>query len=224
MAAGWWWLLATALTIVSSAGTVWLFGPGYPSRLKVLIETGPTALLVFGASVFLRQVEGPWQWVSLGVAVVLLVALLLGRYFSQDPQSRFFSSARFASNLVVYILALGYFAGVYGARARSLQSVTAIIIVAFLLALYGLGPNLTRRSWLAAAVSGLMMGEVTWGLNYWPMGGLVGGIFLLLAFYGLTGTLHNYLLGQLTRSVLVEFIGVLAAGVVLIAVTSLWVG
>ncbi|MDP2726007.1 MAG: hypothetical protein Q8P59_00545, partial [Dehalococcoidia bacterium] len=95
---------------------------------------------------------------------------------------------------------------------------------AFLLALYTLGPQLTRRSWLAAIVSGLMMGEVTWGLNYWPLGGLMGGLFLLLVFYGLTGTLHSYLQGHLDRGVLIEFGTVIMAGFALLVLSSLWVG
>lgn len=223
-AAQWWWFLATALTLAASIGAVWALGPGHPSRLHALVETAPTALLVLGSAIFLRQTEGFWRWTSLGVAIVLLIALLLGRYYSLNPQSRIFSSARFASNLVVYLLALGYFAGVYGTRARSLQSASAITLVAFLLALYGLGPGLTRRSWLAAAVSGVVMGEVTWGLNYWPLGGVVGGLFLLLVFYGLTGTLHSYLLGRLTRGVLIEFLVVLFSGLALLAVSSVVAG
>lgn len=223
-ASHWWWLLAGALTVAASAGAIWALGPGYASRPRALVETGPTALLVLGASILLRQIDEPWRWVSLGFAIALLIALLLGRHYSLDPQSRLFGSARFASNLVVYLLALGYFAGLYGTRTRSLQSATAISIVAFLLALYSLGPNLSRRSWLAAAVSGVMMGEVTWGLNYWPLGGLAGGLFLLLVFYGLTGTLHSYLLGRLTRGVLVEFMAVLLAGFALLAVSSVLVG
>ena len=223
-AAHWWWLLAAWLTVEASIGTLWALGPGSTSRLRALVETAPTALLVLGSSICLRQIEGPWRWISLGFAVALLIALLLGRYYSLDPQSRLFGSARFASNLVIYLLALGYFAGVYGTRVRSLQSATAITLVAFLLALYSLGPSLTRRSWLAAAVSGGMMGEVTWGLNYWPLGGLVGGLFLLLVFYGLTGTLHSYLLGRLTRGVLVEFAAVLLAGFAILAVSSILVG
>lgn len=223
MASGWWWVLAVLLTVVSSVGTLWALGPSHATRPEALVETPPAALLVFGSCIFLRQLEGPWRWLTLGFAVLLLIALLLGRYYSLNPKSRLFGAARFCSSLVAYILALGYFAGVYGTRTRSLESASAITIVAFLLALYSLGPHLSRRTWVAAAVSGLMMGEVTWGLNYWPMEGLVGGLFLLLVFYGLTGTLHSYLLGRLTRGVLVEFLVVVGAGLALLAVTSVLV-
>lgn len=226
IASQWWWLLAIPLTVAASGGALWTLGPSHATRLGALVETPPIALLVLGSSIFLRQIEGPWQWVSLGLAVLLLIALLLGRYYSLAPRSLLFGTARFTSNLVFYLLALGYFAAIYGTRARSLQSATAITLVAFLLALalYNLGPPLTRRSWLAAAVSGLMMGEVTWGLNYWPLGGLVGGLFLLLVFYGFTGTLHNYLQGRLNRGILVEFVAVLMGGFALLAASSLWVG
>ena len=219
-----WWLLALPLAAVASLGIIWVVGPGHAVGARALAEAPPTALLVIGSSIFLREMDGPWRWVSLGFAVLLLIALVLGRYYSLDPQSRLFGSARFASNLVVYLLALGFFAAVYGTRARSLQSATAIAALAFLLALYTLGPQLTRRSWLAAAVSGVMMGEVTWGLNYWPLGGLVGGLFLLLVFYGLTGTLHSYLAGRLNRGVLLEFVAVLGAGLALLTFSSFWVG
>lgn len=226
MASQWWWLLAVPLAMVASLGAVWAVGSSHTTVSDVLAAGPPVALLTLGSSIFLRQVEGPWQWLALGFAIILLIALLLGRYYSLDPRRRPFGAARFASYLVFYLLALGYFAAIYGTRARSLQSATAITMVAFLLALavYSLVPPLTRRSWLAAAVSGLMMGEVTWGLNYWPLGGLVGGLFLLLVFYGFTGTLHNYLLGRLDRGILVEFVAVLAGGFALLAASSLWVG
>jgi len=211
------------LTVASSVGTLWALGPSHATRPGALVETPPTALLVLGSCIFLRELASPWQWVSIGVASLLLIALLLGRYYSLDPRSRLFGTARFSSSLVVYILALGYFAGIYGTRARSLQSATLIAFVAVLLALYTLGPLLTRRSWLAAGVSGLLIGEVTWALNYWPMDWLVGGLFLLLVFYGLTGTLHSYLLGRLTRNILVEFLAVVLVGLTLLAVTSMLV-
>lgn len=223
-ASHWWWLLAIPLTIAAPLGAIWAMRSGQTTGPGVLVEAPPVALLTLGSAIFLRQVEGPWRWGALGLAVFLLIALLLGGYYRLDPRSHLFGAARFTSNLVVYFLALGYFAGIYGARARSLQSATAITLVAFLLALYSLGPQMTRRSWLAAAVSGLMMGEVTWGLNYWPLGGLVGGLFLLLVFYGLTGTLHSYLLGRLDRGILVEFVAVLMGGFALLAASSFWMG
>lgn len=221
MASERWWLLAIPLTIVSSVGAAWALGSRLSFDPAELVETGPTALLVFGSSVFLRQdMESTWRWVAFGVAVILLIGLLLGRYYSLDPRNRLFGAARFSSHLVVYLLALGYFAGIYGTRARSLQSASAITLVTFMLGLYSLGPRTSRRSLVAAAVAGLMMGEVTWGLNYWPLGGLVGGLFLLLVFYGLIGTIHNYLIGHLDRGVLLEFVGVLLAGFALLAVSS----
>jgi hypothetical protein len=60
------------------------------------------------------------------------------------------------------------------------------------------------------------MGEVTWALNYWAVGQLVGGLLLLLTFYVLTGVGQQYLARRLSRRVLLEFVIISTIGLLLV--------
>jgi hypothetical protein len=69
-----------------------------------------------------------------------------------------------------------------------------------------------------SGVVGVLLGELTWALNYWPLlPGLTGGLILLLSFYLAVGIALQGLQGRLNRRVLVEF-GVFAAAAVLLIV------
>jgi hypothetical protein len=223
-----WWLIPAPLTILAAVGAQWTLLGREAFALRSLNFVGwvPAAFLTLGTAIFLRQVESQGRWLILGVAILLLAVLLVGGYYRRDPHSPRFGVSYLVTNLITYLLAFGYFSGIYGTRVRSLQSATAITLVAFLLALalYSGGLRLPRRSWLAAGVSGLMLGEVTWGLNYWSIGGLAGGLVLLLIFYGLTGIVHNCLLGRLTRGLLLEFMAVTLGGFLVLAASFLWAG
>jgi hypothetical protein len=72
----------------------------------------------------------------------------------------------------------------------------------------------------AAAVS-LAVGEITWALNYWPLNGLLGGAFLLAAFYLLVGVLSHHLQNRLTRRLVAEYGAVASVGAALVAAAGL---
>ncbi len=61
------------------------------------------------------------------------------------------------------------------------------------------------RTWLYAAAVGLSMGEIVWALNYWNLSSFIGGAFLLIFFYALTGITQQYLWNRLNKIVFAEF-------------------
>ena len=68
-------------------------------------------------------------------------------------------------------------------------------------------------------VVGLLLGEMTWALNYWPLlPGLTGGLLLLLSFYLAVGIALQGLQGRLSRRVSLEFAVFAAVALVLIAI------
>ena len=93
-------------------------------------------------------------------------------------------------------------------RIRSLVSSTLVGVTATLLAIELLR-TWDRRAQLVLAyglIVGLLLGQVTWALNYWPLlPGLTGGLLLLLSFYLAVGIAQQGLQGRLTRRVLIEF-------------------
>ncbi len=130
--------------------------------------------------------------------------------------------ARLLLDVLAYSSGLLLFLFVYQTRTRSLLSGTLIALIATLLSLEILRTVADRpfTALLYSGIVGLILGQVTWALNYWVLPGITGGLLLLLIFYLLIGFAQQGLQGRLTRRVLIEF-GVFAAvALILIA----WVG
>jgi hypothetical protein len=105
---------------------------------------------------------------------------------------------------------------IYGIRARSLLSATAISVLGIGLAAELLRPHSAelspRRPWLYSIVVGLTLGEVAWALNHVSLSAVGGGILLLLIFYVTTGLARQYLSARLSRPVIAEFVAVSIVG------------
>jgi hypothetical protein len=63
---------------------------------------------------------------------------------------------------------------------------------------------------------------VTWALNYWVVRELVGGAVLLLIYYVLVGLIEIVLRAELSRRLLVEYLGVGIVGFLFILSTAPW--
>jgi hypothetical protein len=162
----------------------------------------------------------------LQVAVILVAGLLLmvaffSLYATVEPGQPGFRRARLWLDALAYGAALLLFLFVYQSRTRSLLSGTLVSLTAALLAveLLRTSTDETRRVLIYSAVVGLLLGELTWALNYWPLlPGLTGGLLLLLVFYLAVGIALQGLQGRLTRRVLVEFaiFGVVALTLIIV--------
>lgn len=225
------WLLALVLMIGICVGTdsiirshpkIHLHAMGYSLTFWIL-----PSLITLGASLFLRLISGGF-WLVAGLAItgVLLVIVMLAEYHTVDPEDDKFAISRLVLNLATYITAFSLYAAIYSTKVRSLQSATSILIISFLLALelFRDTEATVRRTWLYALVVGLIVGETTWGLNYWAISGLGGGVFLLLVFYTVSGMIQNYFSGKLNKSVLLEYSAVTAVAFAILLTTRFWVG
>lgn len=153
-------------------------------------------------------------------AGVLLIIAFFSLYATVEPGQPGFRRARLWLDALAYGVALLLFLFVYQARTRSLLSGTLIALTATLLAveLLRTSSEETRRVLIYSAVVGLLLGEMTWALNYWPLlPGLTGGLLLLLSFYLAIGIALQSLQGRLTKRVMVEF-GVFAVIAVILIV------
>ncbi|MGQ9676723.1 MAG: DUF5656 family protein [Chloroflexota bacterium] len=220
------WVLAAILIAITCVGTDHIIHLHWRVHIRrhryaVTLWIVP-ALLVFGATLFLRlPVFSGGVAVVAGLVVtgVLLALVIVSEYRTLDPNDPLYGTARFVLNVVAYLSAFALYTAIYGTKVRSLVTATAITIVSALIALELLRGLEARvaRNWLYAAVCGLVMGEITWALNYWILPGLVGGVFLLLAFYCVTGMMQNYLAGALTHRLAVEFGLVTGLGLAFVA-------
>jgi len=184
------------------------------------------ATLTLSAISFLHLSPDRLYWLAgLAFSGLLLAWVIMGQYHTVDPDDPHYGAARLSLNIISYLAALGVFISIYGTKTRSLFSATAIAVTGVLLSLELLrgAQKDANRTWLYALSIGLVMGELTWPLNYWGIGGAVGGVFLLLVFYALTGICQSYLQGRLSKLLIAEFAIVGIIGLALLSRYSPWI-
>jgi hypothetical protein len=142
--------------------------------------------------------------VTMGLALGFSLA---GIYYTVDPFQPGYRRARLGLNALTYAAALMLFLVVYRTRVRSLVSATEVMVVSGLLAL-----ELLRGSGrptvlvaLYAGITGLVLGQATWALNYWRLDSLTGGLVLMIGFYNAVGLAQHGLQGRIRRRVLLEY-------------------
>lgn len=147
------------------------------------------------------------QVLMLPLSGVLLALTFFGLYATVESGQSGFRRSRFLLDALTYGSALLLFLLVYQTRTRSLLSGSLIAGTATLLAVELLRSTTDRVSvvLLYGLIVGVILGQVTWALNYWLLPDLVGGLLLLLIFYLLTGIAQQGIQGRLTQRVLIEF-------------------
>lgn len=198
------------------------------SRLPIPIEAVVPALLVGGFTLFIQLFDsGILQTFILILAALSFAAVYWAQLHALDISDRFFSLSQAVLNIISHLCAFLLFATIYGLKTRSLISASAVTLVTFLLVYEMLTRDADwhravklaiegRRSTitLLSLVCGLVLGELTWGLNYWAaLTTLVGGAFLLVAFYVAYGLASHYLDRKLDRQTVLEFALVAIVGI-----------
>lgn len=182
------WALPAAITIIS----------------VVLLPLAPT-----------RQVTV----LALLISGALLAAAFFGLYATVEAGQPGFRRSRLMLDALAYGSALLLFLIVYQTRIRSLLSGSLIAVTAVLLAVELLRSTSEDVKLVLSygVIVGLVLGEVTWALNYWLLPELTGGLLLLLIFYLLTSIAQQGIQGRLTRRVLIEFAIFATVALILIA-------
>ena len=127
---------------------------------------------------------GALAGIMLGVFLVL-TAGIIARHDLFVPDETLRQRARGIYTILVHGVAFFTLSMVYINKVRSLFSATTVLVlgVALLLQLTeGEDAPFIRRLVYALA-GGLLLGEVTWVLNYWRATGWTGGATLLICFY-----------------------------------------
>ena len=182
------------------------------------------ALVIVAAFVALPLfASGPWLTAGAAVSAVMVGVVVFCEYHIIDPQDKIYDISRYTLNIVVYLLAFTFYVTIRQLEMGTLVSGLSAWVVSALLAV-----ELFREKGkpgvvaLYAAITGLIIGETKWALFYWATGGVMGGIFLLLLFYFVTGVTQHYLAGELRRGTVLEFAGVVVLGFVLVYFSRLW--
>lgn len=164
--------------------------------------------------------SGPLLVLALIVSGAIFALALFCLYATVESGQPGYRRARLMLNALAYMSALLLFAFVYQTRTRSLLSSSIIAVTAMFLAVEMLR-NTTDRPELVftySAIVGLVLGQVTWALNYMSaIPDLTGGLLLLLFFYLIVGLAQQGLQERITSRVLWEFTIFTVVALVLIA-------
>lgn len=166
--------------------------------------------------------------IALILIAPLLVATALGaalvtRYHLEDVSGRARRLARTSHVLLTHGVAFLVLATIYINKVRSLLSATAVaVVVCLLLIQIADGERFpAERRLIYGLVGGMILGEITWALNYWPLTGWTGGAILLIAFYLVAGLLLAQVREGLRRRDILEY-GLIATIAFAIVAVSLW--
>jgi hypothetical protein len=206
-------VMALLLAIAAAAGTesIVRLHPQFPRRLRSATWAYWALPMAIASITVVLLGQVPTRLLQVIVMLLaggLLAVAFYSLYATVEPGQPGFRRARFVLDALSYGAALLLFLFVYQTRTRSLLSGTLVSLTAMLLAIEILRTSTPRTSQVLiyGAVVGLLLGQITWALNYWPLlPGLTGGLLLLLSFYLAVGIAQQGLQGRLTRRVLVEF-------------------
>jgi hypothetical protein len=179
-------------------------------------------LFMLSVGIFLNEMASGYWSAALGLlSVVPFWAILRAEYESVDRTSPNYQATRLILNGATYVIAFLFFATIYDFDLSLFTASFAAGIVSVLLAIEVLreeGMDSTRTILYSLAI-GVLLGEAAWAAHFLPLDESAAAVFLLLAFYLMTGLMHNYLARRLSRKTAAEFAAVALAGVVIVALS-----
>lgn len=183
-------------------------------------------LFTLGVGLFLEEVaQGHWTVAAGLLSAAPFWAILRAEYESVDRRSPRFPLARLILNFATYVIALLFFATVYDFDLSLLTASFAAGIVSLLLAIEVLREEAldTTRTVLYAVAIGALVGQAAWATHFLPLEGSAAAVFLLLAFYMMTGMMHNYLADRLNTRTAAEFAFVAVLGLLTVVAAQSYI-
>lgn len=182
----------------------------------------PMALAIISTVLLPLAQNSLVQVLALALSAGLLAGAYFGLYATVERGKPGFRRARLWLDALAYGSALILFLFVYQTRTRSLLSGTLVAMTAMLLAaeILRTATNRSSAALTYGGIIGLVLGQVTWALNYWVLPGLTGGLLLLLIFYLLVSIAQQGLQERLTARVMWEFVVFGLIALVLIALVG----
>ena len=183
-------------------------------------------LFTLSLGLFLEEVADSYWAVPAGLAsAVPFGAVLQAEYNSVDSRMKVYGGARLILNITTYVIAFLFYATIYDFDL-SLAAITfAAGVVSLLLAIEILREEAleTPRTLLYAIAIGVLLSEAAVAMHFLPLEGALAAIFLLLAFYLMTGLMHNYLGDRLTLRTAAEFSGIALLGLLIVVVSHAYI-
>jgi hypothetical protein len=222
---GWkYWLPGLVLAAVTGVLTMLCYGRHVsPTLPRATAWIFPAVAIVAGLMVIAAYHDRRWWYIA---PVVVWLAILVGtiaRALLAEPAGFGHDVARTSLTVVTYVITFILLAMIYINKLRSVYSASAVAFVCVLLLLQmtdGEDAPLIRRLVYAIA-GGLIVGQVTWVINYWSATGWTGGAFLLAVFYLIGGLSAAQLRGGVQAFDVVEFGGVALIAIAIVS-AAVW--
>ncbi len=183
-------------------------------------------LFTLGIGLFLEEVAGGHWTIVVGLASVVPYWLILrAEYESVDRAAEDFHYHRLMLNIATYVIAFLFFATIYDFNLGLSTSAFAAGIVSILLGIEVLREEAldTPRTVIYAVAIGVLLAETAWATHFLPLDGSPAAVFLLLAFYLMTGLMHSYLAERLNPRTAGEFAAVAMAGLLIVTISHAYV-
>jgi len=219
------WLLTLLMVGLVATGTFSLIQthPLHASQERLLIFSliTPTLGTLLASMLLIRATSWPVWLVTLLIGGVLIGLLMHLSYRAFSPDSPGYTSARTLLNIADYLLGFALASIILREQERALITGPAMLALMGLLACDLLSASGVRwtKVLLFSGIIALLVSEIAWVLGYWPVSTWTAATMLTLALYLLSGLSYQYLLGQMTRRVLLEF-GIVA---MIMFVLVLWI-
>ncbi len=182
-------LMSVTAALLASTGVDWLMEahPNAVQRTRFLHWVLP-GLTAWAIGVPLSQIaRGPGWWIVLGLGILLLSAVILGEYFTVDHQNDRYMLASIGLIAVTFALFLIFTVAINGMGTRLYFLVLAMIPFSTLASLRILSLRLDRGgNWFWAIGIGLILGQLAFGLHYYPISAIQFGLILTGCLYLLT--------------------------------------
>jgi len=214
------WLLLL-LALLAALGTDGIVRAHPHSAFRRLDDTTLHLFLpvmyALGSAIFLESVVGSYWSVPAALAMAIPFAgVVHSEYVSVDQADEGYHTARVLLNMVTYLTAFLFFATIYreDVELNLLVRTVAVGVVAMLLAVDVLREEALEapRTLLYSLVVGALVSQAAWGTHFLPLESNSAAVFLLLAFYLVTGLLHQYLGERLDVRTATEFGGIASLG------------
>ena len=223
------WLLLLLAGLVA-LGTDAIVRTHPRSRFKRLDDTAlflfVPVLLTLSLGLFLEEVaEGYWSLLAgLGAAIPFAI-VLQAEYNSVDRRLPAYGGARLILNIATYVIAFLFYATIYDFDLSLPAVIFATGVVSLLLAIEILREEAleTPRTLLYALAIGVLLAEASLSMHFLPLEGALAAIFLLLAFYLMTGLMHNYLGDRLSLRTAGEFSGIALLGLLIVVISHAYI-
>ena len=183
-------------------------------------------LFTLSLGLFLEEVaEGYWSLLA-GVGAAIPFAIVLqAEYSSVDRRAPAYGGARLVLNIATYVMAFLFYATIYDFDLGLPAVMFAAGVVSLLLAVEILREEAleTPRTLLYAVATGVLLAEAALAIHFLPLEGALAAVFLLLAFYLMTGLMHNYLGDRLSMRTASEFSGIALLGLLIIIISHAYI-